>query len=195
MMTMWKKAILLLAVMTFGFAALLGMPTIARADTGTDWLAVKNDANQIYGQAQAIQMWANTVQSQATTLSMMTTDPDVIAFASQIVTLAAQTEQDAAAVMVTAQDINDRIDHSEATTLRLSDDIGVMADRIGIMADRILWTELQIGVMADRIVESEYLISGSALTLSAQIKDTTDQMVGSTYSMQNTTAHMQDLLR
>jgi len=38
------------------------------------------------------------------------------------------------------------------TTLRLSDDIGVMADRIGEMADRI-------GEMADRIVYTEELIT------------------------------------
>ncbi len=40
---------------------------------------------------------------------------------------------------------NTRVDNSEKTTLRLSDDIGKMADRIGVMADRI-------GVMADRIL-------------------------------------------
>ena len=41
---------------------------------------------------------------------------------------------------------NTRVDHSEKTTLRLSDDIGKMADRIGVMADRI-------GVMSDRILK------------------------------------------
>ena len=52
-----------------------------------------------------------------------------------------------------ASDINDtenntntRVDHSEKTTLRLSDDIWKMADRIWEMADRI-------GVMADRILK------------------------------------------
>ncbi len=45
-----------------------------------------------------------------------------------------------------------------ATTLRLSDDIGIMADRIGVMADRIVYTEELIGQMADRIVHTEHLI-------------------------------------
>ncbi len=81
-----------------------------------------------------------------------------------VVDLAAQTEQDAAQA-VTADDINQRIDNSEATTLRLSDDIGVMADRI-------LWTEGQIGVMADRIVESEYLINDGAQQSADQVQET-----------------------
>ncbi len=85
--------------------------------------------------------------------------------------LAQQSEADAAALAVTADDINTRIDNSEATTLRLSDDIGVMADRIGEMADRILWTELQIGVMADRIVESEYLINDGAQQSADQVQE------------------------
>ena len=89
-----------------------------------------------------------------------------------MVALAAQTEEDAAQA-VTTDDINQRIDNSEATTLRLSDDIGVMADRIGEMADRILWTEGQIGVMADRIVTSEELIADSALTLADDIQQST----------------------
>ena len=74
----------------------------------------------------------------------------------------------------TADDANDRIDHSEGTTLALSDDIGEMADRIGDMSDRILWTEGQIGVMADRIVESEHLISDSSLGLAGMTQDSTN---------------------
>ncbi len=194
-MNFWKKAMLTLAVVMLGFAAVLGVPTVARADTGTDWSAVQNDANQIYWQAQAIQTWAGVVRSKAMAIAGTETDPEVVNAATQIVALAAQVERDAADIMVTAEDINYRIDHSEATTLRLSDDIGVMADRIGIMADRILWTELQIGVMADRIVESEYLISYSSLTLASQIKDTTDLMINRTYDMQGTVTHMQGALR
>jgi len=91
--------------------------------------------------------------------------------------LAGQSEQDAANLAVTADDINTRIDNSEATTLRLSDDIGVMADRIGEMADRILWTELQIGVMADRIVESEYLINAGAQQSADQIQESQGMML------------------
>ena len=74
----------------------------------------------------------------------------------------------------TADDANDRIDHSEGTTLALSDDIGEMADRIGEMSDRILWTETQIGDMADRIVESEHLISDSSLGLAGMGQDSTN---------------------
>ncbi len=90
---------------------------------------------------------------------------DTVLPTQDIVALAAQTEEDAAQA-VTADDINQRIDNSEATTLRLSDDIGVMADRI-------LWTEGQIGVMADRIVTSEELIADSALTLADDIQQST----------------------
>ena len=97
---------------------------------------------------------------------------DTVLPTQDIVALAAQTEEDAAQA-VTTDDINQRIDNSEATTLRLSDDIGVMADRIGEMADRILWTEGQIGVMADRIVTSEELIADSALTLADDIQQST----------------------
>ncbi len=81
-----------------------------------------------------------------------------------VIALASQTEQDAAQA-VTADDINQRIDQSEATTLRLSDDIGEMADRI-------LWTEEQIGIMADRIVESEYLINDGAQQSADQVQET-----------------------
>jgi len=47
-----------------------------------------------------------------------------------------------------AEPAQTRVDHSEKTTLRLSDDIGKMADRIGVMADRIL-------AMADKILETQ----------------------------------------
>ena len=51
-----------------------------------------------------------------------------------------------------ADKANTRVDHSEKTTLRLSDDIGVMADRIWVMADRIL-------KMADKILETQRIQS------------------------------------
>ncbi len=194
-MNTWKKALLAFAVVMLSFGVILSGPTVALADTGTNWSAVQTDANTIYAQAQAIQTWASMTRSRAMAIAFTESNPEIVGLALQIVALAAQTERDAADIMVTAQDINYRIDHSEATTLRLSDDIGVMADRIGVMADRILWTELQIGVMADRIVESEYLISYSTLTLAAQIKDTNDQMIAKTYETQNTIAHMKMLLR
>ena len=47
---------------------------------------------------------------------------------------------------------NTRVDNSEKTTLRLSDDIGKMADRIWEMADRIL-------KMADKILETQKIQS------------------------------------
>jgi methyl-accepting chemotaxis protein len=56
-----------------------------------------------------------------------------------------------------------------ATTLRLSDDIGVMADRIGEMADRIVYTEELIGQMADRIVHTEHLITETATKMANMI--------------------------
>jgi hypothetical protein len=58
-----------------------------------------------------------------------------------------------------------------ATTLRLSDDIGVMADRIGEMADRIVYTEELIGQMADRIVHTEHLITETATSMASMITD------------------------
>ena len=45
---------------------------------------------------------------------------------------------------------NRRVDSSEETVLRLSDDIGKMADRIGEMADRI-------GDMSERILETQQI--------------------------------------
>ncbi len=191
----WKKVLLTLAVALLGFTVVLGAPVAVRADTGTDWTAVHQDADRIYGQAQTIQFWAEAVRLDAMRIMTLESDPQVLALASQIVALAAQTERDAADIMGVAQQINYRIDHSEGTTLRLSDDIGIMADRIGIMANRILWTELQIGVMADRIMASNHLISYSSLVLSGRIKNTTDNMVTKTYEMQATLAHMQNTLR
>jgi archaellum component FlaC len=47
---------------------------------------------------------------------------------------------------------NERVDNSEKSMLRLSDDIGKMADQIGVMADRI-------GDMADRILETQKIQS------------------------------------
>ncbi len=73
-----------------------------------------------------------------------------------IVALASQTERDAASKVVNPDQANQRVDNSEGTTLRLSDDIGTMADRIVV-------TEEQIGVMADRIVVSEGMIKDGTL--------------------------------
>ncbi len=193
-MSLVKKTAVVMALLVLGLAVLWGNVGYAYADTGVDWSAVQTDASDIYVQAQAIHAWAENVRVTAQQLAAVSTNPETVALAEEIIQLAGQTEQDATTIMVTARDINERIDHSEATTLRLSDDIGVMADRIGEMADRILWTELQIGVMADRIVESEYLISSSALTLSAQIKDSSDTMVATTYALMNTLNHMKGLI-
>ncbi len=193
-MSLIKKAVVMMAVLVLGLTVVWGNAGYAYADTGVDWNAVQADAHNIYVQAQAIHAWTQDVGVTAQQLKALSTGPEMAALAEEIIQLAAQTEHDAVAIMVTAQDINERIDHSEATTLRLSDDIGVMADRIGEMADRILWTELQIGVMADRIVESEHLISDSALTLSAQIKDSADSMVATTYALINTLNHMKSII-
>ena len=56
-----------------------------------------------------------------------------------------------------ADKTNERVNSSEKTTLRLSDDIGKMADRIGNMADRI-------GDMSERILETQK-IQGKNLEL------------------------------
>jgi methyl-accepting chemotaxis protein len=56
-----------------------------------------------------------------------------------------------------AEKNNERVNSSEETTLRLSDDIGKMADRIGDMAERI-------GDMSERILETQK-IQGKNLEL------------------------------
>ena len=54
---------------------------------------------------------------------------------------------------------NTRVDHSEKTTLRLSDDIGKMADRIWKMADRIGIMANRILIMADKILKTQEIQS------------------------------------
>ena len=157
-------------------------PTAPAAPT-PDWQTVKSQSNQIQHQAQQVQPAFQQIADDAAQIKQNETDPDVVSLASQIADLAAQAEQDAAQIAVTANDINYRIDHSEATTLRLSDDIGKMADRIGEMADRILWTEGQIGVMADRIVHSEHLINNGTQQTIDQIQETLKQITDWTNDM------------
>ncbi len=141
-----------------------------------DWSSVEAQAEAIQRRAQQMQPALAQVAEAAKQIRQNETDPDVTALASQIADLAAQAQQEASQLAITANDINYRIDHSEATTLRLSDDIGKMADRIGKMADRILWTEGQIGVMADRIVHSEHLINDGTQQTIDQIQETIKQI-------------------
>jgi len=161
---------------------MLSQPTAPAAPT-PDWQTVKSQSDQIQRQAQQVQPAFQRIADAAAQIKQNETDPDVVSLASQIADLAAQAEQDAAQIAVTANDINYRIDHSEATTLRLSDDIGKMADRIGEMADRILWTEGQIGVMADRIVHSEHLINNGTQQTIDQIQETLKQITDWTNDM------------
>ncbi len=148
-----------------------------------DWQSVKSQASAIQQKATEVQPAFQKIADAAAQIKQNETDPNVRSLASQIADLAAQAEQDAAQIAVTASDINYRIDHSEATTLRLSDDIGKMADRIGEMADRILWTEGQIGVMADRIVHSEHLINDGTQQTIDQIQETLKQITDWTNEM------------
>ena len=168
--------------------------TPSTGDTGTDWGAIQAQATAIAQQAQSIVTASQNIQAYAAQMQNAETDPQVLSLAAEIIALAGQTEQDAAAIMVTAQDINTRIDNSEGTTLTLADDIGIMADRIGVMADRILWTELQIGVMADRIVESEYLISDSSLALARMIQTSNDGITGDANGIATHVATIHSLL-
>ncbi len=191
---MFKKLVLTLTLALTLFAALLA-PTQAQAfGLAPDWDAVQEQATLIVQQAQAATVAAQHIQAYAAQIQAQESDPAVQGLAADLIALAAQTEQDAAAVAATAEDINARIDNSEATTLRLSDDIGAMADRIGEMADRILWTEGQIGLMADRIVESEYLISDSSLALAGMIQNEADLIAGSATNIQASVALIQALL-
>ncbi len=186
---MLKKLVFLFLALAFAVLP-LAAPTYAFGPT-TNWEQVQNDATMIHDQAVLLEQEAFQIRQNALAIQATETDPEVVALAGQIVELAAQTEQDAAAIAATADDINYRIDHSEATTLRLSDDIGVMADRIGVMADRILWTELQIGVMADRIVVSENLISDSTLALVQDIQETNQAMSAQTNLLRTADADIQ----
>lgn len=54
-----------------------------------------------------------------------------------------------------SEQIDERLASTEATILRLSDDIGKMADRIGDMADRIGQMADRIGDMSERILETQ----------------------------------------
>ncbi len=151
---------------------------------GPDWQQIQEDANRIHDQAVTLEDEALQMRLMAQQARDVETDPDVLRNLDDIIAAAMDIEQDAASIAVTADDINNRIDHSEATTLFLADDIGVMANRIGEMANRILWTEGQIGVMADRIVVSEFLISDSTLTLVRSIQETKDAMMLNTQAIQ-----------
>ena len=147
---------------------MLSQPTAPAAPT-PDWQTVKSQSDQIQRQAQQVQPAFQRIADAAAQIKQNETDPDVVSLASQIADLAAQAEQDAAQIAVTANDINYRIDHSEATTLRLSDDIGKMADRIG--------------EMADRIVHSEHLINNGTQQTIDQIQETLKQITDWTNDM------------
>jgi len=166
----------------------------APALSGGSWDAIQAQATAIARDAATVVTTSQRIQAYAAQIQANENDLAVSAWAADIIALASQTEQDAAAIVVTANEINTRIDNSEGTTLALSDDIGAMADRIGEMADRILWTELQIGVMADRIVESEYLISGSSLSLARMIVASNETLSGHTHRIQTAAATIQNLL-
>ena len=151
---------------------------------GPDWQQIQTDANRIHEQAVTLEDEAFQMRLMAQQARDTETNPDVIRDLDGIIAAARDIEQDAAAIAVTADDINYRIDHSEVTTLSLAEDIGEMANRIGEMANRILWTEGQIGIMSDRIVVSEFLISESALTLVRSIQETKDAMTVNTQTIQ-----------
>jgi len=174
-----KKLILIAAVTALIFGVTLVPNQKAEAAFfGPDWSSIQQDASQISTDAQILEVQAAQVRMNAEAIQALETDPEVLEAAVQIIELASQVEADAAAIVVTAEDINSRIDNSEGTTLQLAAEIGEMADRIGEMADRILWTEGQIGIMADRIVESEYLISSTSLDLAGESAELSDSGVG-----------------
>ena len=191
---MFKKIVLTFTLALTLFAVLVAPAQAHAFGLTPDWDAVQTQATAITQQAQTVTTAAQNIQTYAAQIQAQESDPAVQALAADLIALAAQTEQDAAAIMVTANDINTRIDNSEATTLTLADDIGEMADRIGEMADRILWTEGQIGIMADRIVESEYLISDSSLALAGMIQSEADRIAGSAANIQTSVALIQALL-
>ena len=176
-----KKILSIIALSLAIFAFMLvPVQTASAAFFSPDWDTIQADATQIGLDAQTLQTQAARMRQEAEAIQAVETDPAVLAATTQIIDLASQIEADAAAIAVTADDINTRIDNSEGTTLELAADIGEMADRIGEMADRILWTEGQIGIMADRIVTSEHLISDSSLTLAQDIQQIS--LEGSTLS-------------
>ncbi|GEM_PF-1958208 len=175
----WKKMGLVMAAITLMVGMFFGTQRVAAFgitsgdNPAVDWERVQMDATMIGEQAAMVQSQAVQLQNWAAMIQSQESDPSLLTQAGQVMALATQMEADASAMIVTANDINTRIDNSEGTTLALSDDIGEMADRIGEMADRILWTELQIGVMADRIVVSEGMISSSSLTLAQMMQRST----------------------
>lgn len=63
-----------------------------------------------------------------------------------------------------------RVDHTEMTTLTLSNDIGKMSDRIGVMADRI-------GEMAERIVKTQEMQSQNMELMQKSMLETMQTMV------------------
>ena len=67
---------------------------------------------------------------------------------------------------------NTRIDNSESTTLRLSDDIWKMADRIWEMADRIWVMADRILTMADKILKTQEIQSKNLETTQSNILKT-----------------------
>ena len=148
----------------------------ANAANAPQWQEVKAQATVIQQEAQEMGRRWEQIAAAVQWVQAHETDEEVAVLVAQMADLVSQAQQDAAQLAVTAGDINYRIDHSEATTLRLSDDIGKMADRIGEMADRILWTELQIGVMADRIVHSEHLINDGTQQTIDQMQESLDQV-------------------
>jgi len=152
-----------------------GASNASEPSSGPNFDAIATSSKQITDASQTIVFSMQTVQNDAAQIHSESGDDESLQnLLNQMLQMAAQAEQDAVQLCLTADEINYRIDNSEETTLALADDIGEMADRIGEMADRILWTELQIGEMADRIVESEYLISESSLELVNEIQETLD---------------------
>ncbi len=193
---MLKKIVLLASLVLALVVGAVARPVAAASFVpSTDpWDEIQAQATAIGQQAADIVSASQAIQAYAAQIQASESNPEVNAWAADLLALASQTEQDAAAIMVTADDINTRIDNSEATTLTLSDDIGEMADRIGEMADRILWTELQIGVMADRIVESEYLISDSSLSLAQMIQNSNNTLATNGNAIAAEAALIQTLL-
>jgi len=102
-------------------------------------------------------------------------DQGSLSLANAIVSIADKTSTNANDSYIETLEILTR------TTLRLSDDIGVMADRIGEMADRI-------GEMADRIVYTEELITKHSEMINASAIHIADKFDFTMPSMPATTA-------
>jgi len=71
---------------------------------------------------------------------------------------------------------NTRVDNSEKTTLKLSDDIWKMADRIWKMADRIGVMADRILTMADKILKTQEIQSKNLQTTQNNILKTLDMI-------------------